>query len=260
MRLNVRNLIIWLLIIAVVVAFHTVRRNSTMRGIETVVRNNGVCLLDEGDVDSLILASFPTLLQTDIKRVEKKKIRQMLKEHPYVADAEVGMSTGGKLQVKVIQREPLVRVFYQDNEFYISEQGTIMPLCSKHFCDVMVGSREYAHEDVSLSVENGSDSLGGSLVVASSYSLACIWAIARFIHDNPRYDGVFDQVTVNAKGDLVLTPKLGSTMVVVGDTLMLAEKFENLWAFYEQGVKKMGWDTYSAINLKYRGQLVCTKR
>ena len=219
-----------------------------MRGIETTVRANDICLLTASDVDSLILSSFPTLLKTDIKRVDKKAIRKMLMNHPYVADADVSMSTGGKLQVEVTQRIPLVRVFYQDNEFYISEQGTIMPLCANHFCDVMVANSQQPTANSQQPIAN------------SQQPIASLWCLARFIHDNPIYDGVFDQLTIDAKGDLVLTPKLGNTTVVVGDTTHLAEKFENLWAFYDQGVKKMGWDTYKTINLKYNNQLVCTKK
>lgn len=256
MRLNVRNLIIWLLIIAAVVTFHTVRRNSTMRGVEVTVKGNDPCLLTSRDVDSLINSSFPTLRQTDIKRVEKRKIRDLLQGHPYVLDVDVAMSAGGKLQVELTQRSPIVRMFFQDKEFYISEQGTVMPLCAKHFCDVLVGNSERREPLVSDLMEL---QLGSSSDQQQSFSLESIWRLAKFIHENSQYDGVFDQVTVTDKGDLVLIPKLGNTMVIVGDTTMLADKFENLWAFYDKGIKKMGWDTYKAINLKYRGQVVGIK-
>lgn len=258
MRLNVKNLIFWLAIIAAVVALHTVRRNSTMRGIETVVKSNDICLLTQSDVDSIILASFPKLLNTDIKRVEKKKIRQLLESHPYVAEAEVGMTTGGKLKVDVIQRVPVVRMFFQGREFYISEQGTYMPLCAKHYCDVLVGNSDYSEPNIKkMATMRLGDKETDSL---SSYSLESVWTLAKFIHDNSQYDGVFDQLTVNDKGDLVLTPKLGNTIVIVGDTTQLDKKFENLWTFYDKGVKKMGWDTYVSINLKYKNQLVCAKK
>ncbi|MBQ6955034.1 MAG: hypothetical protein IJP80_00240 [Bacteroidales bacterium] len=257
MRLNVKNLIIWLLIIAVVVTFHIVRRNSTMRGIETVVTGNDICLLTERDVDSLLIAAYPTLRQTDIGRVEKRKIRQTLLDHPYILDAKVGMSAGGKLQVEVTQRAPIVRVFFQGNEFYISNEGTFMPLCAEHFCDIMIGSSEYAEPRLpNLRAIRLDDTASEH----RSFALESIWRLARFIHDNQQYDGVFDQVAMTAKGDLVLTPKLGNTSVIVGDTLQLDEKFENLWVFYDQGVKKTGWDTYKTINLKYKNQLVGVKR
>ena len=38
------------------------------------------------------------------------------------------------------------------------------------------------------------------------------------------------------------------------------EKLANLRLFYEQAIPKMGWEKYSIINLKYRNQIVCTKR
>lgn len=256
MRLNVKNLVIWLLIITVVVAFHAIRRNSTMRGVETEVKGNDYCLLTSRDVDSIILASYPNLLKTDIKRVEKKGIRKVLEMHPYVAEAEVSMSAGGKLEVEVLQRAPVVRMFYQGNEFYISEQGTLMPLCANHFCDVMVGNGMMEEPGIgrldSIRLDDPDTSY--------SYTLESVWRLARFLHTNQQYDGVFDQVTVTEKGDLVLSPKLGNTIVIVGDTTCLEEKFENLWAFYEKGIKKMGWDTYVSINLKYRNQVVCAKK
>lgn len=255
MRLNVRNLVIWLLIIAVVVAFHVVRRNSTMRGVETVVKGNDICLLTERDVDSIILAAYPRLLHTDIKHVEKKDICRTLENHPYVLNADVSMSAGGKLQVEVMQRTPVVRLFFQDKEFYLSEQGTYMPLCANHFCDVIVGSSEREEAKVKKIKEIDLADTAG----VHPFSLMSIWRLTKFLRENPCYDGVFDQVTMTAKGDLVLTPKLGSTVVIVGDTTMLDEKFENLWVFYDKGVKKMGWDTYKAINLKYRNQVVGVK-
>lgn len=84
--------------------------------------------------------------------------------------------------------------------------------------------------------------------------------MASFLHDNKQYDDVFDQICIDNAGDICLVPKLGDMTVVVGDTNDLDKKFENLWAFFEQGISQTGWDTYSVINLKYRDQVVCTKR
>lgn len=30
--------------------------------------------------------------------------------------------------------------------------------------------------------------------------------------------------------------------------------------FYEQAIHKVGWEKYSMINLKYKNQIVCTKK
>ncbi|MCD7935525.1 MAG: cell division protein FtsQ, partial [Tannerellaceae bacterium] len=33
-----------------------------------------------------------------------------------------------------------------------------------------------------------------------------------------------------------------------------------LQVFYEQAIPKVGWDKYSLINLKFKDQIVCTKK
>ena len=52
----------------------------------------------------------------------------------------------------------------------------------------------------------------------------------------------------------------GRSDIVIGTVDNLAEKFDNLRAFYEQGLSKYGWNKYKTINLKFKNQIVCTKR
>ena len=79
MKPFVRNIIIAVLLTAIVVTFHIVRRNSTMRGIEISIsdgcKNN---LLDDGEIENLILGHYPGLEQTDIKEVDTKGIVELL--------------------------------------------------------------------------------------------------------------------------------------------------------------------------------------
>lgn len=258
MRPSLRNIIIIVLLIAIVVTFHIVRRHSTMRGLEVNIKtSNKAVLLDESDIDSLILADFPSLRQTDIKDVDRKAIEKKLKDNPYILNADTRMTTGGKLVVDVEQRTPVVRMFYQNNEFYISRQGTCMPLAPKHYCHLLVGST--AHEEPLLkrpSRMNLSDTANHH----QPASLMKIWKLASFLSDNPKYGVIFDQVYVGDKGDLFLVPKLGELTINVGDTSQLDTKFRNLWSFFNQGVSQVGWDTYSSISLKYKGQVVGTKK
>jgi len=258
MRPSLRNIIIIVLLVAIVVTFHIVRRNSTMRGVEVNVKTpSKSVLLDENDIDSLLLAEFPSLKQTDIKDVDRKAIAKKLKENPYVLDAAVRMTTGGKLVVDIEQRVPVVRMFYQNNEFYISRQGTCMPLAPRHYCHLLVGST--AQEEPLLKRPSRLD-LADTSNHRQPTSLMKIWKLASFLSDNPKYGAIFDQVYVGDKGDLFLVPKLGELTVNVGDTSILDTKFRNLWSFFDQGISQVGWDTYSAISLKYKGQVVGTKK
>ena len=84
--------------------------------------------------------------------------------------------------------------------------------------------------------------------------------MAKYLFQHQRLAPLFDQIYRDAKGDLYLTPKLGSHVVQIGSAQQLDEKFRNLMAFYTRGLPQVGWETYSQISVKYHGQVVCTRR
>ena len=53
---------------------------------------------------------------------------------------------------------------------------------------------------------------------------------------------------------------VGNHKIVFGGVENLESKFEKLMFFYKKGLNKTGWNEYSEINLKYKDQVVCTKR
>jgi len=57
-----------------------------------------------------------------------------------------------------------------------------------------------------------------------------------------------------------LIPKVGNHLIIFGDTSQMSQKFENLILFYRKGLTKVGWDKYNIINLKFKNQVVCSKK
>ena len=62
--------------------------------------------------------------------------------------------------------------------------------------------------------------------------------------------------------ELELIPRTGSHVVEfgqVGNTKEIEEKLDKLLAFYQKGLTNLGWESFSTISIKYKGQVVCTK-
>ena len=57
-----------------------------------------------------------------------------------------------------------------------------------------------------------------------------------------------------------MAPKIGDHVIELGSPDDLDSKFDNLLAFYRKGMPRAGWDTYSKISLKFKDQVVCTKK
>lgn len=59
--------------------------------------------------------------------------------------------------------------------------------------------------------------------------------------------------------ELELIPRSGSYVIVFGQIENVEAKFDKLMRFYRDGLRNIGWDEYSSINIAYDGQVVCHK-
>jgi cell division protein FtsQ len=71
---------------------------------------------------------------------------------------------------------------------------------------------------------------------------------------------LIDQIYINSLGELELSPKLGPATILIGDLNHLDEKLLHLKAFYVQKGLSSELAEYRLVNLKFRNQIVCTKR
>jgi len=71
---------------------------------------------------------------------------------------------------------------------------------------------------------------------------------------------MIEQLYINKKSEFELIPKIGNHTILFGDIKEMKDKFEKLIAFYKQGISKSGWNKYKTINLKFKNQVVCTKK
>ncbi|MBF0956984.1 MAG: cell division protein, partial [Alloprevotella tannerae] len=81
-----------------------------------------------------------------------------------------------------------------------------------------------------------------------------------FLRDNELWDKQIEQINVSEDHKLTLIPRLGDQVILFGSPDNIAQKFNNLRAFYEKVMPKVGWNKYSRINLENTNQIVCTKR
>jgi cell division protein FtsQ len=89
---------------------------------------------------------------------------------------------------------------------------------------------------------------------------ADLYRLGTYITKDKFWNAQIQQIYVNSSGDFELIPRIGSHEIVFGDFTDCDIKFRNLMSLYKNGLPVMGWNTYKTINLKFKGQVVCTKR
>lgn len=234
------------LALAVLVIVANVNRShSQVRGIEVSIRYGRTpVLVNEQTVADSILASIPHLTTQFVGDVDRKAVAEAASHVPYLRDISTSVSVSGKVVVRAAQRRPIARLFYGVRELYFDEEGVMMPISQTGDCNVLVAGGNFT-EPLRL------DSL-------NSQTQALV-TLANFLDNERKYRTLVDQIYIERDGDIMMVPKLGDHIIELGTTDDLDTKFSNLLAFYRRGMPRAGWNTYSKVSLKYRGQVVCTK-
>jgi len=203
-------------------------------------------ILNKEDTGGLVLNNF------NVTELEDK----LAKNHS-IKDAQVYKTVDGKLVVNVKQRRPIVRIFSKNESYYIDEKGALMPLSNKYTARLLVVNGDlnepYAKRYL-FNYRNLNDSL------VEKTLLDDIYQISNYIDKSEFWKAQIQQIDVNKVSGFVLVPKVGNHKIVFGGIENLEGKFEKLMIFYKRGLSKTGWNEYSEINLKYKNQVVCTKR
>jgi cell division protein FtsQ len=227
----------------------------------TVKQEEDLSFLNSIDVRNLIIDRGDSIVGQPLRSINVPEIEKALNSHPDISNAEVYMSIDGRMSVKVKQRRPIVRIINSDGEsYYLDENGRPMPLSDKFTARVLVANGDlmepygarymYAMEDIAAD---------SSLKQRSM--LDEIYAMAKLINADPFWKAQVQQIYVNKDKELEIVPLAGDQKILFGDTTFMEEKFEKLLVFYQQGLNTTGWwNKYSLINLKFKNQVVCTRK
>ena len=221
------------------------RSHSQVRGIDVSIRYGRTPkLVTEKTVSDNIMAVMPHLTSQLVGDVDRVAVAEAASHVPYLCDISITVSVSGKVVVRAAQRRPIARLFYGARELYFDSEGSMMPVSRTGDCNVLVAGGDFK-EPLRL------DSL-------NSQTLALV-KVANFLDGEKKYRNLIDQIYIERDGDIMMVPKLGDHLIELGTAEDLDTKFSNLLAFYRHGMPRAGWNTYSKLSLKYRGQVVCTK-
>lgn len=183
-------------------------------------------------------------------------IEQKINSNSAIKDAQVYKTIDGKIVVNVKQRRPIARIFSKNESYYIDEYGSLMPLSNKYTSRTVIINGNL-NEPFASRYKSNYQNLPDS--ISSKTLLDDLFILTDFIDKDPFWKAQIEQVYVNKDLEFDLIPKVGNHKIVLGGIDNLENKFTRLMVFYKKGLPKTGWNEYSAINLKYKNQIVCTK-
>lgn len=207
--------------------------------------------IGKDDVEKIIIKQCDTLVGQLLDSINTSEIQNTLIQNPYIKKAAVFKSMKGEIQIDIERHIPLLRIINKQNQsFYLSENGKVLPF-SKNFTPlVMVASGNISADY--QSVKSSNFDMGGQDMLSS------LLEVSRALAGHASLKDYIEQIYVNKAGEIEMVPADGRHYIILGDAEDLQKKFRNLMAFYREGQAKMK-DPYSSINLKFTNQVVCKK-
>jgi len=194
--------------------------------------------LNTDDIANSLAKAGLSPVGKELPTVNIAAIENKLKENRLIKRAECYKTIDGTVRIKVYQREPVFRVFSTKESYYIDSEGEKMPVPDNFAAYLPVASG----------------------FIDDDYAKKQLFEFVSFLQQDKFWNYQIKQIYVNQNGDVELTPAVGNQQIILGKIEDYKENLEKLRLFYEKGLSKVGWNKYSVINLKYKNQVVCTKK
>lgn len=210
---------------------------------------DGNFLISEEDIPAILedrfahpITSFP------IGKLDVGRLERVLEEDPFVLSAEAFVDARNNVRIELIQREPILRVIDNNKlNYYLDKDGNQMPPSEHYAARVRIASGNIPpYEDQAIGREEN--------------LLHQVFELNERLRADPFLDALIEQIYVNKRGELVLSPKVGKQTILFGRYYKADDKLSRLKTFYREGLPYKGWQAYSSFDLRYDGQVVCKKR
>jgi len=166
-------------------------------------------------------------------------LEKRLADSDKIQEANASILSDGTVLIEVTPMEPVARVFeYGKPSYYINASGKKISAELRYHLDVpvLVGRFDSIHPASRL------------------------LPLLDYIANHPEASALVATVTQEADGNIILIPNIVGHVINFGDTTMTADKFKRLRTFYRHVAPVKGWDAYDTIAVRWRGQVVATRR
>ncbi|WP_238784831.1 cell division protein FtsQ/DivIB [Blattabacterium cuenoti] len=175
----------------------------------------------------------------------KKKIGQLciltmeqkLNNYPFIKKSEVFISVDGTLNIKILQKEPILRIKNGNQEYYLTKEAEHLELSSIYSSKVLLAKGSFSNEEkkhlANLVKTINSDELLKNQIISIKKTVPNLF---------------------------ILIPKIGNHHIILGNIKDFKSKLNKLKAFYKQYINKIDMNQYQSIDLQYKDQVVAKKR
>lgn len=172
-----------------------------------------------------------------LNEISTEKIESVLLSNPVIQSAECYKTASGLIKIRIKQRIPKFRVMLSEGGYYVDTRREIMP--------VMSGCASY------VPVVSGR--------VSKTFATQELFDFIDYLEKDDLWQNQITQIHITEHQEIILIPRVGNHRIELGSLTDYEKKMQKLRHLYVNGFSKLGWKSYSAIDLRYNGQVVCRR-
>jgi len=221
-------------------------RNILCSDIEVVYKRKDLISVDKDKLIRMAKAADGRILSKTLDKIDGEEIEAAIEKHPAVERADVYKLVvknekggyKGVLVIKVINREPVLRIINSGSNYFMDKEGRKFPVSAAYAKRIMVTT--------------------GS--VSEKFAVEQLLPFVDFVSHNDFWSAQIEQIHVEQDGNVLLSPLVGGHVIEMGDLNNYETKLRNLKAFYKQVLSDDKWDKYSKVSVKYNNQIVAKRK
>ena len=174
-----------------------------------------------------------------MKEINAATIEKKLLEHPVIKEVECYKTASGNIKIDIWQKKPMFRIMMNNGgNYYVDYDRKKMPLSDDFVAYVPIVTGTANNEFIT-----------GEL-----------FDFIKFLREDKFWNSQIVQIDVDSNKEIELTPRVGNHVILLGTLENYNDKLNSLLKLYQEALNTGGWNQYSKIDLRYRNQIICTKK
>jgi len=248
------NISLWILLFSgffALLSFSTQKHEGrTCQNLVLKIQNaNTFPLINETTIEQILADNNFRIRGQNIQDIPVDHIESKITSLSHVKSSRVFSNIDGDLEISLVQKTPIARVFNQNGDsFYLDEYGERMNLSSLYSARLLSITSDWV-----LSFDSSEEN-------QENIEIENLVELIKFVNDDPFWKSQVVRIHIDKNKEIELTPRIGNHKILIGKASDLRTKFDKLWAFYQSCSESGSWTAYKTLNLKYKDQIVCTKK
>lgn len=209
------------------------------KGIEIEIDGTGkVAYISDKSVLEVLRGYDGKIVGAPIHTINTLAIADYLRQFNNFESVDCILTTQGNLKVRVVPMMPALRVFDAGSGYYVNKDGKRMTALPGFHVDVPLVSGSFSDR----------------------FRPESLIPIVNFIEQDSLLKSLTGMIVANDPDNVIIVPRIKGHVINLGDGSRLPEKRNAIITAYKTILPYKGWDTYDTISVKFKGQIVATRR